>query len=87
MFGKKESIFDKDQNKQLQQLIKNQKVLIGNNDYFIKSIKSLWSWITDLNNRVKDLEARMSANEKKDLEQAQLFASLSTVAQTEEEPT
>jgi len=86
MFGKKESIFDQDQNKQLQQLMKNQAILIKNNSYFIENIKKLWAWQANLDARVKSLEGRMSANEQKDMEQAQLFANLSkSAAQTEGE--
>ena len=66
------------------QIIQNQGVLIKNNDYNIAEKKKIWNWITNLDKRVKDLEARMTANEKKDAEQAQLFANLSrTATQTE----
>jgi len=86
MFGKKESIFDQNQNKQLEQLMKNQKVLITNNSWFIEQNKKLWAWITNLDSRVKSLEARITANEQKDMEQAQLFANLSrSASQTEVE--
>jgi len=84
MFGKKESLFDKDQNKQLEQLMKNQSVLIKNNDYFIKTLKVLRENNNYLVNHVKNLEARMTTNEAKDREQAALFANLSqSASQTE----
>jgi len=92
MFGKKESIFDKDQNTQLQQLMKNQAILIKNNSYFIAQIKELtesneklWKWINNLDPRAKNLEARMTANEQKDAERAKAYASLAQVSQTEVE--
>ena len=88
MFGKKKPTeFDEAQDKQLKQLMANQKVLISNNAYFIEQNKKLWSWITNLNTRDKSLEARMSANEKKDMEQAELFANLSRSATKTEEET
>jgi len=84
MFGsKKPTEFDAAQDKQLQQLMANQKVLIQNNAYFIDTIKKLWAWQANLDQRAKDVEARMTANEKRDAEQAQLFANLSrSAAQT-----
>jgi len=88
MFGKKESLFDQDQNKQLEQLMKNQTILIKNNSYFINTIKVLTENNTYLINHVKSLETRMSANELKDQEQAALFANLSqSASQTKEEST
>ena len=89
LFGKKKPTeFDEAQDKQLQQLMANQKVLITNNSYFIKQNKSLWSWVNWLEKHVKNLESRMTANEKKDAEQAQLFANLSrSASQTEEDST
>lgn len=85
VWGKKSPTeFDEAQDKQLQQLMTNQTVLIKNNAYFIEQNKKLWSWITNLNTRAKNLEARMTANEAKDKEQAELFANLSrTTSQTE----
>jgi hypothetical protein len=82
---KKPTEFDQAQDKQLKQLMANQKVLINNNAHFIKQNKNLWSWINWLEKHVKTLESRMTANEKKDLEQAQLFANLSQSAKQTEE--
>jgi len=62
----------------------NQKVLLENNKFWIKNNKILGSWINYLEKHVKTLESRMTANEKKDAEQPQLFANLSrTATQTE----
>ena len=93
MFRKKPTVFDKQQDRQLQalitnqtQMIKNQKVLIENNAYFIEQIDKLWAWIPNLDSRLKSLEARMTANEAKDAEQAKWFADLSqSASQTEVE--
>jgi len=88
MFDKKPSIFDENQDKALKALAQNQSVLIKNNSYFIETIKKLWAWQANLDARAKDLEARMTANEKRDSEQAALFANLSkTASQTEAETT
>lgn len=99
MFGKKKPTeFDQAQDKQLKQLMANQTVLLDNNKYWIKNDKTQWSWLKWLEKYVKkleannqallkginNLEARMAANEKKDAEQAELFATLSRSAtQTE----
>jgi len=57
VFGKKESIFDADQNKQLQALVKNQAVLIKNNNYFVKEGKDQWGWINKLSNENRAQDA------------------------------
>jgi hypothetical protein len=88
MFGKSESKFDADQNKQLQQLIKNQTIIIQNQNQLLKNSSNHWAWIQNLDARVKNLESRMTLNEKRDAEQAELFANLShSASQTTEETT
>lgn len=85
MWGKKKpTIFDQAQDQQLKTLIKNQQIMIENQNYLLKDRKVVWSWLKWLEKHVKDLEARMTANEQKDVEQAALFANLSrTATQTE----
>lgn len=89
LFGKKKPTeFDEVQDKQLKQLMANQtwilkqlEVLIPNNNVNIQKRDKIAS-------DVADLKKRMTANEKKDAEQAELFANLSrSASQTEEEKT
>ena len=63
LFGKKPTIFDEQQDKQLQALVKNQSVLIQNNNHFISDERNQWSWIQKLENDNKDLSKRLATLE------------------------
>jgi len=89
MFGKKEpTIFDKNQDRALRALTKNQSVLNKNNDYFIKDGKSQWAWIQSLKQRLDKLEQQLQQNkladEARNQKFAQMFQGLATVSKTEE---
>lgn len=81
-FGKKKSEFDQVQDKALNQLAKNQGVLIKNNDYFIAQNKKLWAWINNLKSRMEALEAEAIKNKQRDAELSQKFKSLGSVMST-----
>lgn len=86
MFGsKKPTEFDQAQDLQLKQLMKNQKVLIPNNNYLIKQNTALWKWVKWLEAQVKTLDSRLTVNERKDAERASLFKGLA-VASSKEDP-
>lgn len=84
MFDKKPTEFDKAQDKQLQQLMKNQKVLVPNNNYLIKQNSTLWKWVKWLEAQVKTLDSRLTMNERRDAERAALFNSLAAASKKEE---
>lgn len=69
VFGKKKpTIFDEEQNKQLQTLVNNQAVLVKNNNTFVKENKNFWAWIQHLKKRVEALEAADKQFKKADAE-------------------
>lgn len=93
MFGKKQPTeFDLKQDatlndiiKKLNQLSKNQGVLITNNSYFIEQIKKLWSWVNSHESRIKALEAEAEKNRERDEALAARFKNLGSVMVNEEE--
>lgn len=93
LFGKKEpTIFDQDQNKQLQALAKNQAVLIKNNAYFIKSGQNHWAWIKKLKadnvallNRVASLESTIQGMKETDRKMQAVIDALASIPKTETE--
>jgi len=85
MFDKKPTVFDKRQDKQLQQLMANQRVLVPNNNYLIKQNAALWKWVKWLEAEVKALDSRLTMNERKDAERARLFEGLAVTSSNVEE--
>jgi len=86
LFGKKESTFDADQNKTLNEIVKSLNQMMKNQQVLIENGKIYWGWIKNLDERMKNIESRMLLNEKRDSEQAALFANLSrSASQTEGE--
>lgn len=81
LFGKKPTIFDEQQDKALKALVKNQAILIKNNDYFVKTDKDKWAWINKLEsdnktllNRVATLESQIVAMQQIDADFKAKFA-------------
>lgn len=93
LFGKKEpTVFDQDQNKQLQTLAKNQTVLIKNNAYFIKSGQNHWAWIQKLKadndallQRIGILESTIIAMKQTDKKFAEMFSGLASLSASKAE--
>ena len=68
VFGKKKpTIFDEDQNKQLQALANNQAILIKNNNSFLKDNQIYWKWIQHLQKNNEALLKRIQALEQADV--------------------
>lgn len=92
MFGKKESIFDKNQNQQLKaliknqtQIIKNQNLLLDNNKYWIKNNKTQWSWLKWAEKKIKSLESTIIAMKQRDEEFAKMFQGLASLSASKAE--
>lgn len=92
LFRKKPTEFDERQDKALNQLIVNQKqiiknqgVLIKNNDYNIAEKKKIWSWITNLDKRLKNVQASIVAMKETDKKFAQMFQGLASLSATKAE--
>lgn len=93
LWGKKKpTIFDEDQNRQLQALAKNQAILIKNNNSFLETHKNLWSWINQLKlendklrARIATLESTQAAMQQVDAEFKQKLGALASLGQTSTE--
>jgi len=59
---------DKDRDKWIKHLNKNQAILIKNNDYFIEKNKNYWAWIQHLQKRIQALEAADKQFKQADME-------------------
>lgn len=86
VFGKKKpSIFDAAQDRQLKQLMANQKVLLENNVYWIKNNKTQWSWLKWAEKKIRSLESTIVAMKQRDEEFAKMFQGLASLSASKAE--